>query len=248
MISISEDELPRYAQIAKDLLDKIRRGEIKKDSKLKTELQLAEEYGVSRNTIRHAIGILERDNYLKRIVGKGTYVISDYEYFMTNQWVMFSIDDLNEVTKKTIIKYDAGILIEKPKLWVISDLDLQRWNKVWFYEGTKFVNDKPVSLVHVYLPYEIGYHPNFQDAGDLKKITIIQEQLGIELTQIDQHLSAEYWQNKNAETVPIQKGEPVVAVKRIYMHYRKPIEISVNYYPMNKFFSFNQYYKKGVKK
>lgn len=42
--------------------------------RLPAERDLAKEFGVARNTVRRAMGVLERDGVLKRQVGRGTFV------------------------------------------------------------------------------------------------------------------------------------------------------------------------------
>ena len=46
---------PMYRQIAEDLRDQIESGQLRPGQRLRTELELREHYGASRNTIRDAI-------------------------------------------------------------------------------------------------------------------------------------------------------------------------------------------------
>lgn len=64
------------AQIVEDLLDSILRGELKLGSKLPAEVNLAEEYGVSRPTVRSALLTLENEHILQARKGAhgGWYV------------------------------------------------------------------------------------------------------------------------------------------------------------------------------
>jgi len=248
MQDIMENELPLYYRIVKDILTKMKIGELKKDSRLKTEMELAEEYKVSRTTVRHAMGFLERDGYVKRIVGKGTYVIDDYENLMGDQWVVSSIDDLLETTKRTEIEYGPSSLIEEPKAWLISDLDLESWNKVWLCRGIKYLNKKPVGVIEVYLPYEIGDHPALSERKTEQRLTFIQNELGIEITNVHQHLSIRTWKGDSIQSVEIEKGEPVVVIKRVYKHGTKPVEVSMSYYSTHKFSLSQNLIKRVVKK
>ncbi len=63
---------PIYERIERDLRRRI--GSLEEGSRIASETQLAEEFGVSRMTARQAVGILERDGLLERIPGKGTFV------------------------------------------------------------------------------------------------------------------------------------------------------------------------------
>jgi DNA-binding GntR family transcriptional regulator len=66
--------LPIYEQLAQLIIDKIKRGQLAPGQRLPTELDLANGYGISRDTVRQAIGILERRGLVLRRRAKGTFV------------------------------------------------------------------------------------------------------------------------------------------------------------------------------
>jgi GntR family transcriptional regulator len=66
--------LPMYEQLAQLIVDKIGGGQFVSGQRLPTELDLAKVYGVSRDTVRQAIGILERRGLVVRRRPKGTFV------------------------------------------------------------------------------------------------------------------------------------------------------------------------------
>jgi GntR family transcriptional regulator of arabinose operon len=64
----------KYQEFKRTLLEKIRSGELKPGERLVSEPELAENYGISRNTVRQAIKELETEGYLSRTSGKGTFL------------------------------------------------------------------------------------------------------------------------------------------------------------------------------
>ena len=62
------------SQIEADLRDRIARGEWRPDTTIPPEMELCEEYNVSRTTMRAAIQSLVDDSLLYRIRGKGTII------------------------------------------------------------------------------------------------------------------------------------------------------------------------------
>ncbi|MCX6080768.1 MAG: GntR family transcriptional regulator [Chloroflexi bacterium] len=68
------DPMPRYYQVYTFLLDRIQSGEYAPDSAIPTERELGEEYGVSRITVIKSLDMLERDGYVIRQQGRGTFV------------------------------------------------------------------------------------------------------------------------------------------------------------------------------
>ncbi len=70
----SVDGLPLYRRIESDLRDRIRAGELAPGAQVETELELMERYGVSRATVRQALGGLIALGTLEVRRGLGTYV------------------------------------------------------------------------------------------------------------------------------------------------------------------------------
>jgi Transcriptional regulators len=66
--------IPKYFQLANILREKIENGEFQAQDAIPSERQLEEQYNLSRPTIRQAIDLLERQGYLYRVHGRGTFV------------------------------------------------------------------------------------------------------------------------------------------------------------------------------
>ena len=69
-----ETAVPLYLQIADDIRNKIKSGELKENSRIPTEAELSQSYQVSRITIRKALEILEDEEILVRRQRLGTFV------------------------------------------------------------------------------------------------------------------------------------------------------------------------------
>lgn len=74
---------PMYQQIAEDLRDRIESGALAPGSQLPTEIELREQYGASRNTIRDAVKRLSSQGLIKTKPGQGTFVTTRIDPFVT---------------------------------------------------------------------------------------------------------------------------------------------------------------------
>ena len=74
---------PMYRQIAEELQRQIESGELARGSQLPTEIELREEYGASRNTVRDAIKWLTTRGLVETRPGQGTYVTEKIDPFVT---------------------------------------------------------------------------------------------------------------------------------------------------------------------
>lgn len=65
---------PKYVSLVKWIKEKINTRELHPGDKLYSENELSEMFGLSRQTVRHAIGILESEGMVERVRGSGTYI------------------------------------------------------------------------------------------------------------------------------------------------------------------------------
>lgn len=69
-----EVQLAKYEQIVKWIKDRIVSGDLTDGSKIKSENELVSMFHVSRQTVRHAISVLEQEGIVNRRRGSGTYI------------------------------------------------------------------------------------------------------------------------------------------------------------------------------
>jgi len=65
-----------YVTIKEEIEEKIRTGEYKAGDRLKSEFEMAKKFGVSRETFRSAVRLLEQENKLLVKHGVGTFVVN----------------------------------------------------------------------------------------------------------------------------------------------------------------------------
>ena len=66
--------IPLYLQLKNTLLNRIDNGELLPGERLESERDLAEKYGVNRQTVRSALNVLIEDGVLIKVPYKGTFV------------------------------------------------------------------------------------------------------------------------------------------------------------------------------
>jgi GntR family transcriptional regulator len=73
----ARDGMPLHSQLESMLRRLIEQGQIATGAILPGELELAAQLGMSRHTVRHALGVLTNEGLLRRERGRGTTVVSD---------------------------------------------------------------------------------------------------------------------------------------------------------------------------
>lgn len=66
--------LPKYILLKNELLSRIESGKLSPGSQVPSENEIAEQFSLSRQTVRQAFSELERQGLLERVQGKGTFV------------------------------------------------------------------------------------------------------------------------------------------------------------------------------
>lgn len=66
--------LAKYQQVVKWIQQNIEQGHLSPGDRLESENEIGNRFGVSRQTVRHALGILERDGVIESRQGSGNYI------------------------------------------------------------------------------------------------------------------------------------------------------------------------------
>jgi GntR family transcriptional regulator, arabinose operon transcriptional repressor len=71
---MKEKNIPKYLQLKQEILSWIHSGKLRPDEKMPTEHEIANQFQLSRHTVRQALGELENEGWLYKIQGSGTFV------------------------------------------------------------------------------------------------------------------------------------------------------------------------------
>lgn len=71
---MKEKTMPKYLQLKQEILSWLQSGRLKPNDQMPSENEIAEQFGVSRQTVRQTLGELEQEGWLQRVQGKGTFV------------------------------------------------------------------------------------------------------------------------------------------------------------------------------
>lgn len=74
MTNQTNDNIALYAQLLAQLREQILAGRLPEGSRLPSESELSDSFGISRGTVRQALGMLENEGLIERIKGSGSFV------------------------------------------------------------------------------------------------------------------------------------------------------------------------------
>lgn len=141
--------VPLYFQVAQHLEKLIESGEYPPGTRLDNEIQLADQLGLSRPTMRRAIEYLVDRGLLVRKRGVGTQVVQPKVRRPVELSSLF--DDLRAAGRAPRTEV-LGFDIQHPSELVAEALGVGLDTDVYVIERLRYTSDEPLSIMHNYIP------------------------------------------------------------------------------------------------
>ncbi|WP_068613782.1 GntR family transcriptional regulator [Paenibacillus tuaregi] len=146
----TEENIPFYRQLKEMIVEDIESGRLNQGDKLPSERDLAEQHKVSRMTARHALSLLEREGFVERIVGAGTFV-SNRKIQMDFTFNSFSKSMLDLGMKPTT--ETLFMKVERAKPSVAKMLDVEEGEELFSLKRLRLADGIPVAIELSQIPY-----------------------------------------------------------------------------------------------
>jgi len=202
--------IPLYFQIAENLKEAIQAGTIAPGERLDNELELAEQLGVSRPTVRQAIQRLVQQGLVVRRRGLGTVVVAPR---ILRPVALTSLyDDLAaaERTPTTAVLSLEEIAADDEIAQVLS---LAVGTPVLSIERLRFADDAPLALMHNYLPAKLLQGRTEADLEQTGLYELLRSQ-GVQLHAADQVLAARRVTAHEARLLQAPRSATVLTMTR----------------------------------
>lgn len=144
--------VPLYFQVAQHLEQRIESGEFPPGMRLDNEIALADQFGLSRPTMRRAIEYLVDRGLLVRKRGVGTQVVQPKVRRPVELSSLY--DDLRDAGREPRTEV-LSFAIESPPEVVAEALAIDRDNSVYSIERLRYTGDEPLSIMHNWVPVDV---------------------------------------------------------------------------------------------
>ncbi|HEX5995477.1 MAG TPA: GntR family transcriptional regulator [Jiangellales bacterium] len=142
--------VPLYFQVAQFLERRIESGELPPGMRLNNEIALADQFGLSRPTMRRAIEYLVDRGLLVRKRGVGTQVVQPKVRRPVELSSLY--DDLRDTGREPRTQV-LSFAIERPSEIVAEALSTD--GQVYSVERLRFTGGEPLSIMHNWLPVDV---------------------------------------------------------------------------------------------
>lgn len=204
--------VPAHRRIYEDIASQIHSGTLAPEARLLGESVLAEQYGVSRMTVRQAIGRLAEESLVVRHQGVGTFVSREPTGRRSLNRLTSFTEDIGGGEVATRILVQAVV---DPSDEVARGLDLGNGARVIHIGRVRSIAGKNLSVHHSFLPY--GKFPLLAreplHGGSLYRT--LREMFGVELRRAHQRIKAVAAAPEIAANLDIAEGSPVLWTERL---------------------------------
>ncbi|MGH2941791.1 MAG: GntR family transcriptional regulator [Solirubrobacteraceae bacterium] len=237
---------PLYAQVADQLREAINRGELAPGEQLPTEQQLIERYGVSRNTVRLALGLLANEGLISSSQGRGSFVRerAPLRYFASrtdsrvrreqrNKAAFLS--DAEEQGRAARIELDVAIVRAPPE--VAARLQLDDNAIVVVRRRVQHCDDEPYALADSYFPYEVVRDSEIAEPDNIPRgANKVLDELGHVQARFRDEITIRMPHAEEARRLAIGPGTPVAQLLRTAFDQEdRPVRLAITVLPGDRY-------------
>lgn len=229
-LRIRRGSMPASTQLAEALKSAIVEQRPLRGARLPSERELIERSGLSRVTVRAAVGVLERDGWLVRRQGLGTFVANP-----VNQELGVGVRTITEVLAGSGITPQADALSHRVIDAPPRIAETLKLSKVLCVNRRFRDGDVPLALLTAYFPPGLGnaVEPLISKAPGAEKTnamettyTMWEQRLGVRIARARHEIHAAGASLDVAGALDLPPGSPVLVLERTsYTHDDRALEV-----------------------
>lgn len=202
---------PIYIKIHNEIRQNIESGKWAVGDRIPAERELAEQFGVSRMTLRQAIQTLVDEGLLERHIGSGTFVAR--KKVQEKMSGVTSFTDLTESQGKKPSSKTVSYVIATPSLSEQEKLKLPKGEKVLRMERIRYADDVPICFEVATVPYDLV--KNFKKSQITQSLYRTLEENGMMMGHAQQIVSAIVASEKIAEYLGTKRGAAILRLRQV---------------------------------
>jgi DNA-binding GntR family transcriptional regulator len=224
----------RYSEVADALKAAIADGQYTVGSRLPTEFELCEQFGVSRSTVRQALAELETAGLAKRRQGSGTTVVARtpaprYSLSIRSdadilRYAMETVFEISESAAPVSVSDSRRLRLGSSTGW-----------RVWRGLRKATAGGPPLGIARVYVPIEYLETMTELERRPQRPIFGPAAAQGLTVTAIEQDITAIILDDDESELLGASKGSPALAMVRRYFSGEHLIEVAETMCPADRF-------------
>jgi GntR family transcriptional regulator len=223
--------VPLYERLATALLAEISAGRLRPGDRIPSEQELGRAHGVSRITVRHALGLLRDQGLLERYPRRGSFISRQGRPAV---WTIASIQDVLQVSAETDAEVGDWLAVRDAR--VAGRLGRPPGERLYRYRGLRSDAGTPVYYVEAWTAASIGRGLRREDFARSTLLELIEDKLGLPVASGEEEISAGAADPALARRLHLPVGAPVLVLDLTYFGVDgRPLEHTRLWYHADKF-------------
>ena len=205
--------LTLHSRIREELSERILQGGLKPNDRVPSESELMAQYGVSRITVRQALGDLQSARMIFKVPGKGAFVAEPKPFQELGRLQGFAeaMGSRGHDTFNRLVRLGTVLAAEG-----VSDrLGLPRGSRVTEVQRVRFLDGRPVSVDLTWLPVRLGERLVREELVTRDIFLILEHDLATPLGHADLAIDAAAADDELASLLEVDPGSPVLRIERL---------------------------------
>ncbi|MGG1576248.1 GntR family transcriptional regulator [Fictibacillus sp. NRS-1165] len=213
--------IPLYIQLMDILVNKME-DEIGENGQLPSEREICQQYDLSRTTVRQAINELEKDGYIYKVHGKGTFVSPKKVNQELVKFYSFT-EEMKKLGKVPVSKVLSFDVIEADRK-ISNKFLVAEGTKIYCFSRLRIADDIPMMLETSFVPYDLFPGITKKDLENTALYDIFRNRFETEITMADELFMPVMTNEKEAKLLQMPPCLPCLRIERITHGINRVIE------------------------
>lgn len=224
---------PLYRQLADILRRPIADGALSVGEELPKEASIAEHFGVSLITVRHALRDLETNGLIRKRSAKPAIVVAR-EPESGPSWHMANFRDIAAYAKDASLSLLSYRREGSPPIQ--QYLGARKGEAGYCLRSVLIAGEEKKAYITTFFPSDIGERLNRRDFTDVLIFETVQKKLGLRLAVAHMTVRAEIADEQTAEILDVEPGSALLTVAMLYQAADgRNVELSIARHPADRF-------------
>lgn len=202
---------PKYFQIAREIIAQIQSGRLWSGSPVPSENEIIAKHRVSNTTARKALHELEKEGWVTRVKGKGTFV-RDFTVLRTINRIFGFTKNMVEAGRKPTTRLIGFHLRDEDRTQTINGRSFTLKAPICEIERIRYADGIPMMKETRYI--SLGLCPDIQRKNlEQSLYEVFEREYGIHLTEINQMVSAVLLEKEQLKHFNLEQPVPAFRVE-----------------------------------
>jgi len=221
---IKDAPVPLYHQLKEVILYRMRSGEWRPNARLPAEDELAQQYLVSKATVRQALSELAQKGYVRRVQGRGTFVTEPKVQHGPRELTSFT-----QETHKRGARPSSRVLIQDVVAAdgaIAAALRLIEGSRVFRLKRLRYADGEPMGLQTAYLPLDLVPDIVGEDFAAVSLYELLGRKYGLAPARAEETHFVVALGGDDAALLGAAQGSPGLAAERVtFLASQRPLEL-----------------------